>query len=466
MTSAAPTVLAIETDSAWVVILAVSAVTLVAALFLRHLIGAPGGLSSGLLLVVPLVLPLVAAVAYTHAVLPEIAVWQPIGAALRDTPGDLLHLLLVADARTGIVTPYASSGSAGQWVLLVGLSVSSFMLVRRAVGALIVRRVISRSVPLGGERGRRVDDAVVRLSAAAGLKQPPAVLVIDTGITGAFALGVRHKRIVLSRDVLDALDDDELEATLAHEIAHLESRDVQLTFVAGLMRDLVAWNPLGHLAFRRLMQDRELEADRRAAALTRRPLAVASGLLKVCELMGSTRPRRRFALGLLSDRGGIKRRVSTLLEAADGRLSLGSAGDLPYLFAAVAVALLGLQVGARVAQESPAVVITWDGTDDVTRTWSPDESKALRGPAPALQAPRKRQVDQVRPSHFAAVGAAALRARDIPAWFDAMDRWTRRQRVEFIRMRWRARQNWEATPLFSQVSMGPFELYRVVPYPF
>ena len=466
MTSAAPTVLAIETDSAWVVILAVSAVTLVAALLLRHLIGAPGGLSSGLLLVVPLVLPLVAAVAYTHAVLPEVAVWQPIGRALRDTPGDLLHLLLVADARTGIVTPYASSGSAGQWVLLVGLSVSSFMLVRRFVGARLVRRVIARSRPLEGERGRLVEAAVGRLSVAAGLRDVPAVLVLDSGATGAFALGVRQKRILLSRDVLEALDADELEATLAHEIAHLESRDVQLTFVAGLMRDLVAWNPVGHLAYRRLMQDREFEADRRAAALTRQPLAVASGLRKVCELMGSGRHRRRFALGMLGERRGIKRRVATLLEAADGRLALGSAGTLPYVFAAVAVAVLGLQVGARVAQESPAVVIAWDGSDDVSRTWSPDESKALRGPAPAPAAPRKRQVEQVRPSRFAAVGAAALRARDIPAWFDAMDRWTRRQRVEFIRMRWRARQNWEATPLFSQVSMGPFELYRVVPYPF
>lgn len=466
MTSAAPTVLAIETDSAWVVILVVSAVTLVATLLLRRLIGAPGGLASGLLLASPLALPLVAAVAYTHAVLPEIAVWQPIGRALRDTPGDLLHLLLVADETTGIVTPYALSGSAGQWVLLVGLSVSSFMLIRRFVGTLLVSRVISRAHPLDTDRGPAIEAAIRRLSAAAGLKRVPEVLVLDSGATGAFALGLRNKRILLSRNVLDGLDPDELEATLAHEIAHLEARDVPVTFVAGLMRDLVAWNPLGHIAYRRLMQDREFEADRRAAALTRRPLAVASGLLKVCEMLQSTKHPKRFALGFLSERAGIKRRVATLLEAADGHLALGSVGHLPYAFAAVAVAILGLQVGARVAQESPAVVITWDGADAISRTWSPDESKVLRGEPPKVVVPKKRQVEQVKPSHFAPVGAAALKARDLPAWFKAMDRWTKSQRVEFIRMRWGARQNWEATPLFSQVSMGPFELYRVVPYPF
>ena len=44
MVSASPTILALETDSAWVVVLAVSAVTLIAALILRRLIGRPGGL--------------------------------------------------------------------------------------------------------------------------------------------------------------------------------------------------------------------------------------------------------------------------------------------------------------------------------------------------------------------------------------------------------------------------------------
>jgi hypothetical protein len=266
--------------------------------------------------------------------------------------------------------------------------------------------------------------------------------------------------------VLEGLDPEELEALLAHEIAHLQSHDVSVTFVAGLLRDLVAWNPVGHLAYRRLMEDRELEADRRAAALTSRPLAVASGLIKVCELLGARKRRHRFALGFFAERGGVKRRVASLLDAADGRLALGSAGNIPYVFAAVAVAVLGLQVGARVAAESPAVVIAWAGSDSAVRTWSPDESRALRGQAPKPVVPVKRQVDQVRPRHFAPAGASSLRPRDVPAWFEAMDRWTKRQRAEFVRMRWRSRQNWEATPLFAQFSMGPFELYRVAPYAF
>ena len=271
-----------------------------------------------MLLALPLAIPLVAAASYTHAVLPEIAVWHPIGRALREAPEDLLHLLLVADERTGIVIPYASSGSAGHWVLLVGLSVVSFMLIRRVFGTVMVYRVLARSHPLEDDRAPVVTAAVERMAAAAGLKKAPELLVLDSGMTGAFALGVRNKRILLSRDVLDGLEPDELEAALAHEIAHLEARDVPVAFCAGLLRDLVAWNPLSHLAYRRLMQDRELEADRRAAALTGKPLAVASSLLKVCEMLRTTKHRRRFALGFFGERVGLKRRIGTLLEAADG----------------------------------------------------------------------------------------------------------------------------------------------------
>ncbi len=49
MISAAPTIVTIETNSAWVVIVAVSLVTFPIALFLRRLIDRPGALASSLL---------------------------------------------------------------------------------------------------------------------------------------------------------------------------------------------------------------------------------------------------------------------------------------------------------------------------------------------------------------------------------------------------------------------------------
>ena len=50
MVNAAPTIVAVETDSAWVVILAVSFVLLPSTLLLRRLINRPGGIGSAALM--------------------------------------------------------------------------------------------------------------------------------------------------------------------------------------------------------------------------------------------------------------------------------------------------------------------------------------------------------------------------------------------------------------------------------
>ena len=107
-----------------------------------------------------------------------------------------------------------------------------------------------------------------------------------------------------------------------------------------------------------------------------------------------------------------------------------------------------------VAAESPAVVIAWAGSDSAARTWSPDESRALRGEAPKPIVPVKRQVDQVRPRHFAPAGASSLRPRDVPAWFEAMDRWTKRQRAEFSTHASATFTEMVAAPWFARAASG------------
>jgi hypothetical protein len=109
--SAAPKILAFETGSAWAVILAVSLVTLPLALLLRRLIARPGGFASGLLVSLPLIMPLVAAVAYGRGAFPEVAVLKPIGPALIEQSRDLGSFLLVWDRDSGVYLPYAVLGS-------------------------------------------------------------------------------------------------------------------------------------------------------------------------------------------------------------------------------------------------------------------------------------------------------------------------------------------------------------------
>jgi Zn-dependent protease with chaperone function len=392
-----------------VVILVVSLVTLPAALLLRRLIAKPGGLASGIFLSLPLALPLVAALSFQHAVFPEISFLRPVGPSVFEHPGDLLHLLLVQNGPRGVVTPYALVGSAGPWLLLIGLGVSTFMLLRRAVGAWLVHRLIAGCEPLDDAGVLRT---VARLSMDAPLARPPQVLVLPGSMSGAFAVGGRRGRILISPNLIEQLEPDELEGILAHEIAHLQARDVHVVFTAGLLRDMVAWNPIAHVAYRRLLTDRELEADRRAAAITGRPLAVASGLLKVCEISRRT-PRfsQRMALGFLKPGGRIKRRVTSLIKISDSRaaVSVGSVGRLPYIAAACLVAVLGLQAGSRIAEAGDgAWGLMWGDSDSAdAATWSPRRAAELppKGFVHKTKAPKVQRI----------IDASIARLREDPA---------------------------------------------------
>lgn len=393
MISAAPPVLAIEGDSAWIVILAVSAVTLPVVLLLRRTIRRSGGLASGLLLSLPLVLPLIAALSFDHAAFPVVALLQPADPTLFQDANGLPHLLFLADERGRVLTAFTLSVTAGAWMVWIGLSVSSFMLIRRFIGTVLLHRLIARSRTVdGSERGIAV--AVAELTAATSLKTVPRVLVMPEGTAGAFAVSGRGGRILVSPELLRALDDDEIRGILAHEIAHLEARDVHVAFTAGFLRDVVAWNPIAHLSYRRLITDREVEADRRAAALTGNPLAVASGLVRLCEIQRG-RNFRKHALAVAFGGGRVKRRVTHLLELADGRAHVPTVGTAPYIAAALVVAVLGLQAGAKIAAQGPgAYAITLGSVEQSTsRMWRPPAKAAPKKSAAAKATQRRLRIE-------------------------------------------------------------------------
>lgn len=445
MTSASPTILSVETASAWVVIVAVSLVTLVAALLLRKVIRRPGGLHSGILLALPLVLPLTAALIYQRGVLPEIAVLRPAGQTLLDSRG-FAQLLLLLDDSSGAYSPYAFSGTAGRLLFVIGLAATTFMLLRRLVGHLVMRQLIKRCAPLEGPERATVESMVERLARAADLKKAPEVLVLPEGAAGAFAVGARTGRILLGREVLTQLDARELEGVLAHEIAHLQAHDVSLLTWAGLLRDIVAWNPFSHLAMRCLTRDRELEADRRASALTGRPLALASGLLKLCEQMRS-RGGIRAVFAPRASGGPVSRRVRHLLALADGGAVIGPAGRFPYLFAACIVAALGLVAAARLAdQQVSRFVIVWGAPQVADEdVWS-------------LKAHMNRMRIRSEEAARMPLDAFALRKQDVPEWLQAIRRWARSRDLP---SRLLAREGWQGVPVFPHTRLGPIEIYRV-----
>lgn len=174
------------------------------------------------------------------------------------------------------------------------------------------------SRPLERKENKRVYNLVENLAIASGMKKMPAINIIEDDSLNAYASGISNKTytISLSRGIIDKLDDDELQAVIAHEMTHIRNRDVRLLIIsvifvgifafatqallrgtlygAGRRRDgkngismllilllaAVGWFLTTLFRFA-LSRKREYLADAGAAELTHKPRALASALRKV-----------------------------------------------------------------------------------------------------------------------------------------------------------------------------------------
>jgi heat shock protein HtpX len=139
--------------------------------------------------------------------------------------------------------------------------------------------------------------------------EKPRLMVADMGVPNAFAVGRKGAGVVVvSREILDLLEHDELEGVLAHELAHVKNRDVVIMVlgqsIASMVGIVVQWGyilggernigtyligmVLGTVAQMIVMifvmaisRYREYVADEDAATYTRNPDAMARALEKI-----------------------------------------------------------------------------------------------------------------------------------------------------------------------------------------
>ena len=128
-------------------------------------------------------------------------------------------------------------------LFVVGYSYSSWrygdQVVLSATGA----------VPAEGREHFYLRDTVEGLSLAAGVPTPK-VYVVPSDEINAFATGrdPEHASIAVTQGLLNALDRQELEGVLAHELSHIRNRDVTFMTLVAVLVGLVAI--LSHLILR------------------------------------------------------------------------------------------------------------------------------------------------------------------------------------------------------------------------
>jgi len=161
----------------------------------------------------------------------------------------------------------------------------------------------------------QLHETITRLCAIAGIPKP-RIAVVNSGVPNAFATGrsPKHAVVAVTTGIQQQLNQQELEAVLAHELSHIKNRDMMVMTIAsflstiafflvryllffgggrnresgGIMAvwvvSLLVWI-LSFILIRALSRYREFAADRGSALITGNPSHLASALMKISGVM-------------------------------------------------------------------------------------------------------------------------------------------------------------------------------------
>jgi beta-lactamase regulating signal transducer with metallopeptidase domain len=151
----------------------------------------------------------------------------------------------------------------------------------------------------------------VRLRERLGITRQ-AGLYISHHIQGPIAIGIVRSLVILPASALMALSPEQLEAVLAHELAHVRRADYLWNLVQTMVETLLFFHPAVWWVGRRLREQRELCCDDVAVESCADPLIYATALLRLEERRSQ---RLNLAMALDGNRpwSGLSLRIARIL---------------------------------------------------------------------------------------------------------------------------------------------------------
>jgi heat shock protein HtpX len=143
-------------------------------------------------------------------------------------------LLLVLAGLVGLVLDI----SIGVIALVIALGYGAFALVRSR--SMVAR--LTHAQDISPEAARPLRRLVENVSIGAGLAVTPEVRIVDDPAPNAYAAGLRPEKsyVGVTTGLLATMPQRELEAVLAHEVAHIRNRDTYLMTIATIFAGVIA----------------------------------------------------------------------------------------------------------------------------------------------------------------------------------------------------------------------------------
>lgn len=213
------------------------------------------------------------------------------------------------------------------WIAPVSLAWLAVSLAMYGLTWRRTRRLFSNlQVVSGGDS--RAGEILRDLSAEAGVKCPE-LQVLDCVNPLMFTGGRGKRLIVVTTGALQLLDDDELRAALAHELAHIRRLGHVLNWFFILFHYLTLFSPASLWAYMAFQNEEEKICDRMAADQTGLGVELASAIVKFIRHGNRDTWAPPLAALLPVGNPGTER-VKTLLNAPASRLK-GSLWMAPLL---------------------------------------------------------------------------------------------------------------------------------------
>jgi heat shock protein HtpX len=279
---------------------------------------------------------------------------------------------------SGTPLDFALSVVATWWPVVLGIA-AVWVLIGYVFNDAIIH-LATGAKPVTRADQPELYNLVENLCISRGLKMPK-LYIIDTDAMNAYASGIDDKSyaITVTSGLLAALDRNELEAVLAHELTHIIDRDTRLLIITIVFVGMISflaqlmWRSIRIAAFTRrrgrggggailmvviaavvlfigyllalllrfaLSRRRELLADAGSVELTKNPDALIAALLKISknaelphvpsevkQMMFENPPSAFDFGGLFSTHPSIEKRVQ-ILQGLGGRLPAGSGSSV------------------------------------------------------------------------------------------------------------------------------------------